>query len=51
MPWDEAARRRYRRGLERYESDLTDAEWGGLKTCSRRRREPVGRQDVAWGRV
>ena len=27
MAWTEAARAKYRRGGERYESDLTDAEW------------------------
>ena len=31
MAWTEAARAKYRRGGERYESDLTDAEWGWME--------------------
>ena len=27
MPWNETTRKQYSRKTERYESDLTDAEW------------------------
>jgi len=27
MAWDETTQEKYRRNAERYESDLTDAEW------------------------
>ena len=30
MAWSKAARAKYRRGTERFESDLTDAEWNRL---------------------